>query len=118
MRICIYLKKVSGYIKHIVSRNLPDDSTDYVMFDLIEFVFYFVIAVDRSQTSSLSDAREALINAAVDALGTVKVISGPSHGLMCPMAIRLLPLYLLALLKHVSIFYYLNINKSKCAYKI
>lgn len=48
----------------------------------------------ESSSSSLSDAREALINAAVDALGVQQISSGPSPGLMSPMALRLLPFIL------------------------
>ncbi|CAB3364556.1 Hypothetical predicted protein [Cloeon dipterum] len=60
------------------------------------------MAVDRSQASSLSDAREAFINVAVDVLSTFKAtqnMGGPS-GLMAPHSLRLLPLYIVALLRH------------------
>lgn len=60
--------------------------------------------MDRSLTSSLSDAREALLNAAVDALGAQRITSGPTSGLVAPVSLRLMPLYLLALLKHVMKF--------------
>lgn len=62
------------------------------------------MAVDRSLTSSLSDAREALINAAVDILSTYKLVASPNNGggLLSSYATRLIPLYILSLLKHVS----------------
>lgn len=63
------------------------------------------MAVDRSLSSSLSDAREALSNVAVDALGAHKLAQNlPTGtvmgGLQAPACLRLLPLYLLALLKY------------------
>ncbi|GBN80607.1 Protein transport protein Sec24B, partial [Araneus ventricosus] len=62
------------------------------------------MAVDRSVTSSLSDARDALINVCVDVLGVFKTtMSGQVAGaLMSPYSLRLLPLYILALLKHMA----------------
>lgn len=61
------------------------------------------MAVDRSLTSSLSDARDALVNACVDALTAFKMgLSSPAHGALevCPN-MSLLPLYTLALFKSV-----------------
>ncbi|XP_055928214.1 protein transport protein Sec24A-like isoform X2 [Argiope bruennichi] len=62
------------------------------------------MAVDRSVTSSLSDARDALINVCVDVLGVYKAtMSGQVAGaLMSPYSLRLLPLFILALLKHMA----------------
>lgn len=62
------------------------------------------MAVDRSLTSSLADARDALINACVDALSAFKVTqaSSGSSGLLAPGTLRLLPLYTLAILKHIA----------------
>ncbi|XP_001606431.1 protein transport protein Sec24A [Nasonia vitripennis] len=58
------------------------------------------MAVDRSSQSSLSDAREALINAAVDALSAFKLLqSYPASGLQAPQNLKLLPMYIIALLK-------------------
>ncbi|XP_037791630.1 protein transport protein Sec24A-like, partial [Penaeus monodon] len=57
------------------------------------------MAVDRSLTSSLSDARDALVNACVDALTAFKMgLSNPAHGALevCPN-LSLLPLFTLAL---------------------
>lgn len=60
------------------------------------------MAVDRTLSSSLGDARDALINAGVDALSSF-ISSQPSTGrlgsLPCPFALRLLPLYILGMLK-------------------
>ncbi|KFM58631.1 Protein transport protein Sec24A, partial [Stegodyphus mimosarum] len=62
------------------------------------------MAVDRSISSSLTDARDALINVCVDVLGVYKLtMSGQVAGaLMTPYSTRLLPLFILALLKHVA----------------
>ncbi|XP_014217600.1 protein transport protein Sec24A [Copidosoma floridanum] len=58
------------------------------------------MAVDRSVSSSLSDAREALINAVVDYLSAYKLIqSYPGEGLLAPDNLKLLPMYIIALLK-------------------
>jgi protein transport protein SEC24 len=63
------------------------------------------MAVDRSLTSSMSDAREALINAVVDILNTYRAINTSAGGgaLVMSSATRLMPLYVLALIKHVRI---------------
>ncbi|XP_059398689.1 protein transport protein Sec24A [Carassius carassius] len=60
------------------------------------------MAVDRSVTASLSDARDALINAAIDSLASYRssVLTVQQPGLLAPACLRLLPLYILALLKH------------------
>ncbi|KAF4098121.1 protein transport protein Sec24A [Onychostoma macrolepis] len=60
------------------------------------------MAVDRCVTASLSDARDALINAAIDSLASYRssVLTVPQPGLLAPACLRLLPLYILALLKH------------------
>lgn len=61
--------------------------------------------VDRSVTSSLQDARDALLNAVIDPLKAYKE-SLPqgmaAGGLYVPRCLRLFPLYIQALLKHVS----------------
>lgn len=64
------------------------------------------MAVDRSLTSNLSDAREAFINATVDVFNAFKIAqnlpSGQSGQLIAPRSLSLMPLYILALLKHVN----------------
>ncbi|XP_060042257.1 protein transport protein Sec24B isoform X3 [Erinaceus europaeus] len=59
------------------------------------------MAVDRSISSSLSDARDALVNAVVDSLSAYgSTVPHLQHsGLMAPTSLRLFPLYVLALLK-------------------
>ncbi|XP_075837452.1 protein transport protein Sec24B isoform X4 [Microtus pennsylvanicus] len=59
------------------------------------------MAVDRSVSSSLSDARDALVNAVVDPLSAYSsmVSSVPRSSLTAPSSLKLLPLYVLALLK-------------------
>uniref|UniRef100_A0A182YBY1 Uncharacterized protein n=2 Tax=Anopheles stephensi TaxID=30069 RepID=A0A182YBY1_ANOST len=61
------------------------------------------MAVDRSVTSSLSDARDAFINATVDIISAFRMVQNlaqTSSKLMVPENLRLLPLYILAMLKH------------------
>ncbi|CAD1468183.1 unnamed protein product, partial [Heterotrigona itama] len=61
------------------------------------------MAVDRCQQSSLSDARDALINVAIDVLSAYKLSqSAISGGLVSPASLKLLPLYIVALLKCVA----------------
>ncbi|KAL0102264.1 hypothetical protein PUN28_018655 [Cardiocondyla obscurior] len=61
------------------------------------------MAVDRSLQSSLSDARDALINVAIDILSAYKLTQSSSgRGLMAPGSLKLLPLYIIALLKSVA----------------
>ncbi|XP_056420485.1 protein transport protein Sec24B isoform X2 [Hyla sarda] len=59
------------------------------------------MAVDRSITSSLSDARDALVNAVVDSLSSYKsTLSNLQQStLIAPSSLKLFPLYILALLK-------------------
>ncbi|KAG0725241.1 Protein transport protein Sec24B [Chionoecetes opilio] len=62
------------------------------------------MAVDRCLTSSLSDARDALVNATVDAFSAYRAgLSHPGHGaLESPPALQLLPLLVLAVMKSVA----------------
>lgn len=73
---------------------------------LIFLCFVPSLAVDRSQQSSLSDARDAFINVVIDALSAYKLTQSSSMGagLLAPKSLRLLPLYILALLKNVRMF--------------
>ncbi|XP_064339734.1 protein transport protein Sec24B isoform X6 [Camelus dromedarius] len=59
------------------------------------------MAVDRSISSSLSDARDALVNAVVDSLSAYgSTVSNLQHSaLIAPSSLKLFPLYVLALLK-------------------
>ncbi|XP_043925169.1 protein transport protein Sec24A [Protopterus annectens] len=59
------------------------------------------MAVDRSVSSSLGDARDALVNAVIDSLSSYRssVLSVQQPGLIAPFSMRLFPLYVLALLK-------------------
>ncbi|XP_037125072.1 protein transport protein Sec24A isoform X1 [Syngnathus acus] len=59
------------------------------------------MAVDRSVTASLSDARDAMTNAAIDSLSSYRqsVLTIQQPGLLAPACLRLFPLYILALLK-------------------
>ena len=61
--------------------------------------------VDRAVTASLSDARDALLNAVVDPLKSFKETLPQglaSGGVYVPQCLRLFPLYMQAMLKHVS----------------
>lgn len=63
------------------------------------------MAVDRTLSSSLGDAREALMNACIDALSVYRtsVANQPqSSGLLAPYSLRLLPLFILAIMKHTA----------------
>uniref|UniRef100_A0A336LPL5 CSON000209 protein n=1 Tax=Culicoides sonorensis TaxID=179676 RepID=A0A336LPL5_CULSO len=62
------------------------------------------MAVDRSLSSNLSDARDAFINATVDVLGAYKLAQNlpSSGGLLAPTNLALFPLYILAMLKHIA----------------
>ncbi|KAM9312521.1 protein transport protein Sec24A [Gastrophryne carolinensis] len=59
------------------------------------------MAVDRSIASSLSDARDALVNAAIDSLTAYRssVLTVQQPGLLAPNSLRLFPMFVLALLK-------------------
>ncbi|XP_023937057.2 protein transport protein Sec24A [Bicyclus anynana] len=66
------------------------------------------MAVDRCATASMSEAKEALINAAVDVLSAHRLAQNLPAGavsaaLHAPMSLRLLPLYILALLKRKAL---------------
>lgn len=63
------------------------------------------MAVDRSMQSSLSDAREAFINVVIDILSSYKLslnMGSGMSGLLAPQCLKLLPLYVSALLKHTA----------------
>lgn len=63
------------------------------------------MAVDRSMQSTLSDAREAFINVVIDILSAYKIsqsLSTGMSGLVAPQCLKLLPLYISALLKHTA----------------
>ncbi|XP_055621353.1 protein transport protein Sec24A-like isoform X1 [Toxorhynchites rutilus septentrionalis] len=63
------------------------------------------MAVDRSLSSSLSDARDAFINATVDIFSAFKIAQNlpqNSGTIVAPENLALLPLYILAMLKHTA----------------
>ncbi|XP_056140423.1 protein transport protein Sec24A [Lampris incognitus] len=62
------------------------------------------MAVDRSVSASLSDARDAMTNAAIDSLASYRqsILTIQQPGLLAPACLRLFPLYILALLKQKS----------------
>ena len=72
------------------------------------FNYVWFSAVDRSHQSSLSDARDAFINVAIDVLTAYKLVqsSGGPTSLLTPSNLQLLPVFILALLKYVSVTIY------------
>jgi protein transport protein SEC24 len=62
------------------------------------------MAVDRCLASTSTDARDALVNAAVDVLSSYRnsLSQSPGRALVAPHNLKLWPLYTLALLKSVS----------------
>ncbi len=73
-------------------------------------------AVDKSVMNSVGDARDAIVNVCLDSLTAYKgtLPSGQTMGtLMAPYSLRLLPCYMLALLKCVSIYLMKNTNNRK-----
>ncbi|XP_045886686.1 protein transport protein Sec24B isoform X4 [Micropterus dolomieu] len=63
------------------------------------------MAIDRSISSSLSDARDALVNAVVDLVSAYKsnVSNLQQAGLVVPASMRLFPVYILSLLKQKAL---------------
>jgi len=63
------------------------------------------MAVDRTSMSSLKEARDALANVAIDYLQAYRqhVTSHTPGSLISPYALRCIPLYVLALMKSVSL---------------
>ncbi|XP_028661756.1 protein transport protein Sec24B isoform X1 [Erpetoichthys calabaricus] len=63
------------------------------------------MAIDRAVSSSLSDARDALVNAVVDSLAAFRSSTSglQQSGLVAPYALRLFPLFVLALLKQKAL---------------
>ncbi|GFR98794.1 SEC24 family, member A [Elysia marginata] len=64
------------------------------------------MAVDRSLNSAISDARDAMMNASLDALGAyaqqIPSSQRNSSTILAPYSLRLMPLYMLAMLKSVA----------------
>lgn len=66
----------------------------------------FVSAVDRSLNASVNDAKEAVVNACLDALqayGNTLSSQARIGALPAPYSLRLLPMYTLALLKTAAL---------------
>lgn len=64
------------------------------------------MAVDRSLSSNLSDARDAFINATVDVFSAFKLaqnLPSGTSGLVAPQNLALFPMYILSLLKQVRL---------------
>ena len=76
---------------------------NFCLFSLLSLL-QLLLAVDRSVTASLSDARDALVNAVIDSLSAYRssALCNQQPGLMVPFSLRLFPLFVLALLKQVK----------------
>ncbi|XP_062874515.1 protein transport protein Sec24B isoform X2 [Trichomycterus rosablanca] len=63
------------------------------------------MAIDRSLSCSVSDARDALVNAVVDSLESYRanVSNAQQSGVVAPFGLRLFPLYILSLLKQKAL---------------
>ncbi len=64
----------------------------------------FHLAADRSMTSSIQEAREAMSNVACDIVKTSNTSNNSSNrafGLFVPPSLRLIPLYMLSMMKSV-----------------
>jgi protein transport protein SEC24 len=61
------------------------------------------LAADRSITSSLQEARDAMLNVACDVLraSLSHNVSNRAFSLLVPYSLRILPLYMLSLIKSV-----------------
>lgn len=79
-------------------------------------MLFWFLAIDRSVSSSLSDARDAVVNAVVDFVSAYRssVSNLQQSGLVVPAVMRLFPLYVLALLKQVRLRFEVNQHKKKC----
>jgi protein transport protein SEC24 len=67
------------------------------------FFFFENSAIDRGLQSSLSDAREALVNKCIDILSAYRtdVFAGSSAQLVLPESLKAFPLYVLAIAKNI-----------------
>ncbi|XP_019497700.1 PREDICTED: protein transport protein Sec24A [Hipposideros armiger] len=101
------LPNVNPDAGYAVQMSVEESLTDTQLVSFQSALLYTsskVLAVDRSVTASLSDARDALVNAVIDSLSAYRssVLSNHQPGLMVPFSLRLFPLFVLALLKQKS----------------
>lgn len=66
---------------------------------------FLLLAADRSTTSSMQDAREAMTNVACDVLRVClsNSSSNRAFSLVVPYSLRLIPLYMLSMIKSVRL---------------
>lgn len=102
---------LASYIMHV---NFTPYHIHWNLVIKTHFHFDCFLAVDRSISSSLSDARDALVNAVVDSLSAYgSTVSNLQHSaLIAPSSLKLFPLYVLALLKQVALCTLSNFIKS------
>lgn len=99
-----YLWRLARYVPNsstsVIKNNIPTPPPDTCRCVSLSFS----PAVDRSVTASLSDARDAMTNAAIDSLASYRqsVLTIQQPGLLSPACLRLFPLFILALLKQVN----------------
>lgn len=99
-----YMWRLARYVPHsstlAIKNKIPTPPPDTCRCVSLSFS----PAVDRSVTASLSDARDAMTNAAIDSLASYRqsVLTIQQPGLLSPACLRLFPLFILALLKQVN----------------
>jgi hypothetical protein len=75
------------------------------------FIFYFkinedfILAADRSTTTAIQEARDAMTNVACDVLKAClsNNLSNRAFSLLVPYSLRLIPLYMLSMIKSVRL---------------
>lgn len=95
----------------VITTALPTTSSISELYGNVDTIALATLladkAVERSMSSKLEDARDAVVNKLVDILGTYKATmtstgGGPSPQLVVSDNMKFLPLLMLGLLKHVS----------------
>jgi len=74
----------------------------FILFKQKEYLFY-IPAADRSTTSSIQEAREGMSNVACDVVKAClsNHLSNRAFSLVVPYSLRLIPLYMLSMIKSV-----------------
>ncbi len=75
-----------------------------IYFDIFEKNNFFLSAADRAATSSIQEARDGMLNVACDVLRACLStnLTTRAFSLMVPYSLRLIPLYMLSMIKSVS----------------
>ncbi len=74
------------------------------MFLVLKDIEIFALAADRTTTSSIQEAREAMCNVACDIIKATMSNNSTNRGfsLLVPHSLRLVPLYMLSMIKSVD----------------